>query len=135
MNIAFQSLSSTMVFSFRHLGIFCLLLFLLEQSHAYMTTIITFEYFTPQSNYLNRTQDSRTNGILSTRGSQALVRRRSAVVLTDVHGNFDGCQDAVNAMSVNNSIAIIQRGGNCTFSVKITRAKQYGAAGKHPDDS
>ncbi|CAF3919007.1 unnamed protein product [Rotaria sp. Silwood1] len=31
-------------------------------------------------------------------------------------------------MNISNGIAIIQRGGNCTFSVKITHAKQYGAS-------
>lgn len=135
MSIFFQSLSLNMLIPSRRLGILILgLLFLIEQSHAYMTTIITYEYLTSHTNYINKTQDSRTNGILSTRGSQTMVRRRSAVVLTDINGSFDGCQESINANSVNNSIAIIQRGGNCTFSVKITRAKQYGAAGKKREE-
>jgi len=94
-----------------------------------MTTIITFEYYTPNSNYTNKTEDIRTNGIVSSRGSQAFVPRGQAFILTDINGNFDGCQQPINPLNYSNGIAIIQRGGNCTFSVKITRAKQYGAAG------
>jgi len=94
-----------------------------------MTTIINFEYYTPNSNYTNKTEDSRTNGIVSSRGSQSIVRNGQTFILTDINGNFDGCQQPINPLNYSNGVAIIQRGGNCTFSVKITRAKQYGASG------
>jgi hypothetical protein len=96
-----------------------------------ITTLINFEYYTSNSNYTNKTEDIRTDGIVSTSGSHSIIRNGQAFVLTDSNGNFDGCQDAINALNYSNGIAIIQRGGNCTFSVKITRAKQYGAAGTY----
>lgn len=95
-----------------------------------MTTIINFEYYTSNSNYTNKTEDIQTNGIVSSRGSQLSVRPGPAFILTDINGNFDGCQQPINNKTYSNGIAIIQRGGNCTFSVKITRAKQYGASGR-----
>jgi E3 ubiquitin-protein ligase RNF128 len=72
----------------------------------------------------------RTDGVVSTTGINSIVRNGQAFILTDAYGYFDGCQQPINPLNYSNGIAIIQRGGNCTFSVKITRAKQYGAAGK-----
>ena len=97
--------------------------------HSIHHTIINFQYYSPFSNYTNITEDSRTNGIVSTTGSQSTVRNGQAFILTDGNGNYDGCQQPINPIYYSNGIAIIQRGGNCTFSVKITRAKEYGAAG------
>ncbi len=94
-----------------------------------LTTLINFEYYTPNSNYTNKTDDTVTNGIVSSRSSQSTVRQGQAFILTDINGNFDACQQPINPLNYSNGVAIIQRGGNCTFSVKITRAKQYGAAG------
>lgn len=94
-----------------------------------MTTIINFEYYTSISNYTNKTEDLRTNGIVSSRGSQFIVGPGPAFILTDSYGNYDGCQPSINTKFYPDGIAIIQRGGNCTFSVKITRAKQLGATG------
>jgi len=94
-----------------------------------LTTLINFEYYTPNSNYTNKTDDTLTNGIVSSRSSQSTVRQGQAFILTDINGNFDACQQPINPLNYSNGVAIIQRGGNCTFSVKITRAKQYGAAG------
>ena len=95
-----------------------------------MTAILNFEYYTPNSNYVNRIEDTRTNGVVSDRGSQFAVHNRPAFVLMDINGSFDACRTPINAGNYSNGIAIIQRGGNCTFSVKITRAKQYGASGE-----
>jgi hypothetical protein len=95
-----------------------------------MTTIINYEYFSPNSNYTNKTEDTSTNGIVSSKGSQSIVRQGQAFILIDQYGNFDACQQTINPFNYSNGIAIIQRGGNCTFSVKITRAKQYGASGR-----
>ncbi len=94
-----------------------------------MTTIIAFEYYSPSSSYTSRVVGSRTNGIVSTRGIQSTVPNGPAFTLTDAYGNSDGCLDPVNSLNYTNGIAIIQRGGNCTFSTKITRARQYGASG------
>jgi hypothetical protein len=66
---------------------------------------------------------------VSSRGSQSAVPYGQAFILMDGNGNYDGCQQPINSTIYSNGIAIIQRGGNCTFSVKITRAKQYGASG------
>lgn len=94
-----------------------------------MTTLISYEYYTPDSNFTTHIQDSQTNGFVSTRGSQNSVPNGRAFSLIDANGNADGCGQPINPVNVSNGIAIIQRGGNCTFSVKITRGKQYGAAG------
>lgn len=109
----------------------CIILSLPSHTHAYMTAIINFEYYTPNSNYVNRSEDTRTNGVVSNRGSQSAVRNRPAFLLMDANGGFDACQAPINARYYSNGIAIIQRGGNCTFSVKITRAAQYGASGEN----
>ena len=101
-----------------------------EFVHGYMTMLINFEYYTPVSNYVVRKEDSRTNGIVSTKGSQSIVPFTYAFVFNDTNGNYDACQPSVPMKNYPNGIAIIQRGGNCTFSVKVTRAKQCGAAGR-----
>ncbi|UJR31223.1 hypothetical protein I4U23_018727 [Adineta vaga] len=108
--------------------IFVCIILLSKSVQSYTTTIINFEYYTSSSNYQNRTEDGRTNGIVSTKGSQSKISLNQAFVLLDGNGNYDGCQESNRPLNYSNGIAIIQRGGNCTFSVKITRAKQYGAA-------
>jgi hypothetical protein len=119
-----QLLSSNMIMCF-----FLCIILLPKYIQSYTTTIINFEYYSLYSNYTNRTEDSRTNGIVSTKGSQSTVRNGQAFILMDGNGNYDGCQQPLNPLNYSNGVAIIQRGGNCTFSVKITRAKQYGASG------
>lgn len=109
--------------------LFCIILFP-KLIQCTMTTIINFEYYTPYSNYSSKAEDIRTNGIVSSRGSQTMVPLGQAFLLTDKNGNNDGCQPSVNTSMYSNGIAIIQRGGNCTFSVKITRAREYGASGR-----
>lgn len=99
------------------------------RAECYPSTLLNFEYYTSASNYQNRTEDAFTNGLISSKGSQSKVRWGQAFVLVDANGNYDGCQAPTRARTYPGGIAIIQRGGNCTFSVKITRAKQYGAAG------
>jgi hypothetical protein len=108
---------------------FCITILLPAHSQSYMTSIITFQYYSPYHNYTNTTEDTRTNGIVSTRSSQTIIRDRPAFVMTDAYGNFDACKKPIHANNFNNGIAIIQRGGNCTFSMKITQAKQHGASG------
>jgi hypothetical protein len=97
--------------------------------HGQSTAIIKYEYYSPSSNYLNITQETQTNGIVSTKGSQASVQNGQAFTLMDAYAKYDACQTPMNRRIYTNGIAIIQRGGDCTFSVKITRAKQYGASG------
>jgi hypothetical protein len=109
---------------------FLLCIILLPQYIHALTAVINFEYYTPNSNYTNKTEDIQRDGIVSPTGRQTIVRNGQAFILTDASGNFDGCQEPINQSNYSNGIAIIQRGGNCTFSVKITRAKQYGAAGR-----
>jgi hypothetical protein len=108
----------------------CIIIFP-KNIQSYMTTIINFEYYSSTSNYSNKTEDSQTNGIVSTKGSQSPVQNGQAFILTDINGYNDGCQQPINPLYYSNGVAIIQRGGDCTFSVKITRAKQYGAAGRN----
>jgi len=105
-------------------------LFLPKSIHCTLTTILHFEYYTLSSNYLNKSEDIRTNGIVSTSGSQSIVNNAQAFVLVDQFGRYDACLPTINPKNYSQGIAIIQRGGNCTFSVKVTRAKQYGAAGR-----
>ncbi|CAF0718283.1 unnamed protein product [Adineta steineri] len=107
--------------------IYLCIILLPKYIESYTTTIINFEYYSPYSNYINKTEESRTNGIVSTKGSQLKVLNGQAFILLDGNGNYDGCQQPIKSLNYSNGIAIIQRGGNCTFSVKITRAKQYGA--------
>lgn len=98
--------------------------------HSSITSIINFEYYTANSNYTNKTENIQKDGVVSTTGSRSNIPNGLAFVLVDAKGNTDACQTPTSMANVSNGIAIIQRGGNCTFSVKITRAKQYGAAGK-----
>lgn len=100
--------------------------------HSTITTIISFEYYLASTNYTNKTDDVRTNGVVSSTGSRLIVPNGPAFVLADISGNYDACQKPTLSANISNGIAIIRRGGNCTFSVKITRAKEYGAAGKSP---
>ncbi|CAF2557552.1 unnamed protein product [Rotaria sp. Silwood2] len=95
---------------------------------CYITTMITYEYYLSDSNFTNKTEETQTNGFVSTKGGQSAVRHGKAFILTDINGNFDACEQPTNPINISNGIAIIHRGGNCTFSVKITRAKQYGAS-------
>lgn len=102
----------------------------LRSNEALVTSIITYEYFSPLSNYTTRVEENQTDGIVASRFSQVSVFRRPSFSLVDSNGNFYGCQQTTNSISVHYFVAIIQRGGNCTFSVKISRAKQLGASGK-----
>ncbi|CAF4257997.1 unnamed protein product, partial [Rotaria sordida] len=97
--------------------------------HSEMTAVITYEYYSLSSNYSNITYENQTNGVVSINGSRMHVLKGPAFTLVDSNGKYDGCHQANNTLNYSNGVAIIQRGGNCTFSVKITRAKQYGAAG------
>ncbi|UJR15333.1 hypothetical protein I4U23_002282 [Adineta vaga] len=93
-----------------------------------LTSMIKYEYYSSSSNYLDRTEESQTNGIVSSRGKQTTVSNKPAFTLIDSNKNYDACQQPINTINFPDGIAIIQRGGDCTFSVKITRAKQYGAS-------
>ncbi|CAF1341365.1 unnamed protein product [Adineta steineri] len=104
------------------------MLFFPNLLHGQMTAIIKYEYYNPTSNYLNINEENQTNGIVATQGSQLPVRNGQAFILVDSKKNYDACQQPINTLNYSNGIAIIQRGGDCTFSVKITRAKQRGAA-------
>jgi hypothetical protein len=94
------------------------------------TTRVKYEYYSDVSSYSATVQEAQINGIVSSQGSQAVVRQARAFLFVDANGNFDACQQPVGVSSCLNAVAIIHRGGNCTFSVKTTRAKQCGAAGK-----
>jgi hypothetical protein len=94
-----------------------------------LTAIIRYEYYSPSSNYLNITQETETNGIVSSTGSQSPVQNGQAFVLKGSDRNYDACQNTINPKTYINGVAIIQRGGDCTFSVKVTRARGYGASG------
>ena len=109
--------------------ILCCIIFFPNFLNGQLTATIKYEYYSVSSNYSNRTEESQTNGIVSTRGSQSPVFNRPAFVLMDSRKNYDACQQPINNVTYSNGIAIIQRGGDCTFSVKITRAKQFGASG------
>ncbi|CAF0997672.1 unnamed protein product [Adineta ricciae] len=108
--------------------ILCCIIFFPNFLNGQLTATIKYEYYSVSSNYSNRTEESQTNGIVSTRGSQSPVFNRPAFVLIDSRKNYDACQQPINNVTYSNGIAIIQRGGDCTFSVKITRAKQFGAS-------
>ena len=94
------------------------------------TVRIKYEYYTNVSNYSTIAQAIQTNGIVSSKGSQAVVRQARAVLLVDANGNYDACQQPIDGSSCLNAVVIIHRGGNCTFSVKTTRARLCGAAGR-----
>lgn len=101
--------------------------------HGDVTALIQYEYFTAESNYTNATQRTETNGIVSSQGSQSPIQRAKAFLLIDATGKYDACRPPLISQLYPNGIAIIHRGGDCTFSVKITRAKQYGASGRLSD--
>jgi hypothetical protein len=94
-----------------------------------LTAIIKYEYYSSLSNYSNLTQETQINGVVSTKGSQSIVRNKQAFILMDSNGRYDACQQTINPRTYSDGVAIIQRGGDCTFSVKITRAKELGASG------
>jgi hypothetical protein len=126
----FIMINSQQLFSTNMVIYFLLCIILLPKYiQSTMTTIISFEYYSPSSNYSNKTVGSRTNGIISTAGIQTTVPSGPAFTLTDMYGNSDGCLQPINNSTYTNGIAIIKRGGNCTFSTKITRGQQYGAIG------
>ena len=66
---------------------------------SYTTTIINFEYYSFYSNYANKTEDTQTNGIVSTKGSQSIVRNGRAFIFIDGNGNYDGCQQPINPLN------------------------------------
>lgn len=113
----------------QHLYILLGILLYPQIIHSALTSIINSEYYTIQSNYTNKTEDVQKDGVVSTTGSRSNIPNGPAFVIVDANGNYDACQTPISMRNVSNGIAIIQRGGNCTFSVKITRARQYGAAG------
>lgn len=98
--------------------------------HGQLTAILKYEYYSPATHYFNITQETHINGFVSSRGSHSTVFNGSVFTMMDVTGRYDACQPPWNSKIYSNGIAVIQRGGDCTFSVKITRAKQYGAAGR-----
>ena len=114
----------------QHLYILLGILLYPQIIHSTITSIINFEYYTDNSNYTNKTENIQRDGVVSTTGSRSNIPNGPAFVLLDANGNYDACQTPILTANVSNGIAIIRRGGNCTFSVKITRARQYGAAGK-----
>lgn len=98
---------------------------------AYGQTIATLKprYYDPLFNYRNITNGNEATGTVSSKGDQTPVYNRSMFLLMDANGKYDGCQPASQPMNYSGGVAIIHR-GECTFSTKITRAKQYGAAGR-----
>lgn len=124
-------LNSARLFSLNLLiSIYLCTFFLPQLIDCTLTTIINFEYYTSLSNYSNQTEDIRTDGTVSTSGSQSIINYGPAFVLIDQYGKYDACEPPINSANYSQGIAIIPRGGNCTFSVKIARAKQCGAAGR-----
>lgn len=97
--------------------------------HGQLTATLTYQFYSPVSNYQNITKETQSNGFVSTRGSQSPVYNCSVFTIIDRFGKYDACQPANQSLNYSNAIAIIHR-GNCAFSVKITRAKQYGAIGR-----
>ena len=93
------------------------------------TTVITYQYYLPSSNYSNISQNAQTDGVISLNGNQIIVQNGRAFTLRDSTGKSDGCPQPVDNSNYSNSVAIIQWDGNCTLSVKITRAKQCGTTG------
>jgi hypothetical protein len=95
------------------------------------STIATLKprFYSPSSNYSNITEGIEATGTVSSRGDQTPVYNRSVFLLMGVNGRYDGCQPARNSTIYPGGVAIIHR-GECTFSTKITRAKEYGAKGR-----
>lgn len=108
---------------------FISIIFSLNSINAQLTATIKYSFYSPLSNYSNLTEYIQTNGIVSSKGSQLNLDTSQAFVWLTKTRHYDSCHDALNPKIYTNSIAIIQRGGDCTFSMKITRARQYGARG------
>lgn len=100
-----------------------------HRTAAELTAIIDYTYLTPLSNFTNATRQVQTNGLIASRSSQIPVIDGRAFVLIDANLSYDGCQPSVSVPNHPGGVAIVPRGGDCTFSVKISRAKQLGAAG------
>ena len=98
--------------------------------YGQFTATLQYQFYSPVSSYQTTTEEIQRNGMVSSKGAQSPVYNRSVFTMMDVFGRYDGCQPASSPMNHFNAVAIVQRGGDCTFSMKITRAKQYGAAGR-----
>lgn len=110
-------------------AIFLYTLSLANLAHGESVATLKYRFYSPISNYSNITEGNEASGTISSRGDQTPVYNRSVFLLVDANGRYDGCQPASNPMNYSGGVAIIHR-GECTFSTKITRAKQYGAGGK-----
>ena len=123
--ISYQRLLSSNLIT----ALFLSMNFYLHCVNGRLTAIIRYEYYSSSSNYSSRIEENQINGIVSSQGNQKLIHRGSAFTLIDSNGRHDGCQSPTDQANYSNGIAILHRGGNCTFSIKITRAEQYGAKG------
>ena len=115
----------------KNFGEIFLLIFLfdLRKTVGQWSAKIEYQYYTLETNYVNLSEKIETDGLVSSQSVDA-IPFGSAFLLVDGNQNYDACQTPINTETVSNGIAIIHRGGDCTFSVKITRAKHFGAAGK-----
>ncbi|CAF0833667.1 unnamed protein product [Didymodactylos carnosus] len=111
-----------------------ILLFILLTSCITSTSSLTinvlleYEYFIPNS-YTNRTSERIISGLVSSTGKVKNVNG-PVYVLISSSNSHDACKDPLPTLtpSVNPPwIAIITRGGDCSFTTKIQRAKNYGA--------
>lgn len=97
--------------------------------YSQYTAIIKFEYYNASSNYTRLVRENNTNGIISSKSNRTIIPSGPAFTFLSVSGKYDACHPPLRNTSYPSGIAIIQRGGNCTFSVKTTRAKKLGAKG------
>lgn len=111
-----------------------LLFLLISTIQCQTSSFLTYEYFSSSSNYSLTERYNQTDGIIPRLSQLTPIRRARAFVLVDARGEYDGCQPSVKHPNFVDGVAVIQRGGDCTFYTKIMRAKQYKASGRETDE-
>ena len=111
-----------------------LLCLLITTIQCETTSFLSYEYFSSSSNYSLIERYNQTDGIISRLSRLTPVRRARAFVLVDAKGEYDGCEPSIRPPNFFDGVAVIQRGGDCTFYTKIMRAKQYRASGRETDE-
>ncbi|CAF0889385.1 unnamed protein product [Didymodactylos carnosus] len=92
-----------------------------------LSVILGYNYLTP-TKYTNLTSGHVSDGLVSSDGAVKDIDGPAHVLISS-SGSYDACTDpSTYPPKTPPWIAIITRGGiNCTFSIKIQRAKNYGA--------
>lgn len=114
--------------------LFYLICFVFSTVHCEITSFIEYEYFSSSGNSSSIQRFNQTDGIIPSTSKLTPIQRARVFILVDANGDYDACQPSIKPPNFNNGVAVIQRGGDCTFYTKIMRARQYNASGMKTND-